>query len=323
MTQALLSETLKSQKNWLITTHKGPDGDAVGSVVAWAAYAKQLSKDYLIVFPDEPAAYLCPFLEGYHWEVFSESKEYNSDLLFALDYNAPSRVGEQMSVWFEQQTLPKIMLDHHPNPANFVDISISIPTACSTTEVIYQTLESIGQLDAIDLPMAKGLYLGLMTDTGSFRFPSVSAYTHRMTAHLLALGLEQHFIHEAVYDVNSVTRLQLRGYAIAEKLKLYPAERIGIMSLNKDELRRFAYQKGDTEGLVNVILSIEGYDAGIFLMETDEGVKLSFRSKGQRFVNEFAQIHFNGGGHQYAAGGYYAGTLSEALAKLESLKDQL
>jgi phosphoesterase RecJ-like protein len=162
-----------------------------------------------------------------------------------------------------------------------------------------------------------------MTDTGSFRFPSVSAYTHRMTAHLLALGLEQHLIHEAVYDVNSVTRLQLRGFAIAEKLKLYPMQRLGIMSLNKEELKRFDYQKGDTEGLVNVILSIEGYDAGVFLMETEEGVKLSFRSKGGRFVNEFAQTHFNGGGHQYAAGGFENGSLNETLAKLESLIDQL
>ena len=323
MTQNLIRSALEQHNKWLITTHKGPDGDAVGSVVAWAAYAKQLSKDYLILFPDQPAAYLCPFLEGYEWAVFSADKAYSGDLLFALDYNAASRVGEQMAVWFEQQTLTKVMLDHHPNPAPFVQIPISIPDACSTTEVIYHVLEDLEQLDRIDLAMAKGLYLGLMTDTGSFRFPSVSAYTHRMTAHLLALGLEQHLIHEAVYDVNSVTRLQLRGFAIAEKLKLYPMQRLGIMSISKEELKRFDYQKGDTEGLVNVILSIEGYDAGVFLMETEEGVKLSFRSKGGRFVNEFAQKHFNGGGHQYAAGGFENGSLNETLAKLESLIDHL
>jgi phosphoesterase RecJ-like protein len=144
-----------------------------------------------------------------------------------------------------------------------------------------------------------------------------------MTAHLLSLGLAQHEIHEAVYDVNSVTRLQLRGYAIAEKLQLYQEIGVGVLSLNNEELKRFNYQKGDTEGLVNVILSIEGYNVGVFLMETEDGVKMSFRSKGQRFVNAFAQAHFNGGGHQYAAGGFYEGTLSAALAKLESLIDQL
>lgn len=323
MTPNHLSSTLQSQQNWLITTHKGPDGDAVGSVVAWAAYAQRCSKDYLIVFPDQPAAYLCPFLEGYHWEVFQADKHYAFDLLFALDYNAPSRVGQEMSGFVANYPATKVMLDHHPGPEAFCELMISHPKACSTTEVIYKTLEDLGQLSLINLAMAKGLYLGLLTDTGSFRFPSVSAYTHQMTAHLLTLGLAHHEIHEAVYDVNSVTRLQLRGYAIAEKLQLYPEIGVGVLSLNKEELKRFNYQKGDTEGLVNVILSIEGYHFGVFLMETEDGVKMSFRSKGQRFVNAFAQAHFNGGGHQYAAGGFYEGTLSAALSKLESLIDQL
>jgi phosphoesterase RecJ-like protein len=323
MTQNLLSSTLESQQNWLITTHKGPDGDAVGSVVAWAAYAKRRHKNYLILFPDQPAAYLCPFLEGYNWEVFDVNKAYHYDLLFSLDYNAPSRVGQEMSDFVANYPAVKVMMDHHPGPEDFCQITISNPKACSTTEVIYQTLEALAQRDQIDLHVAKGLYLGLLTDTGSFRFPSVSAYTHQMVAHLLDLGLEHHLIHEAIYDVNSVTRLQLRGYAIAEKLQLYPNYRIGIMSLSKEDLKRFDYQKGDTEGLVNVILSIEGYDLGVFLMETEDGVKFSFRSKGQRYVNTFAQVHFNGGGHQYAAGGFFAGSLKDALAKLESLIDQI
>jgi phosphoesterase RecJ-like protein len=323
MTQNLLSSTLDSQQNWLITTHKGPDGDAVGSVVAWAAYAKRRHKNYLILFPDHPAAYLCPFLEGYNWEVFDVNKAYHYDLLFSLDYNAPSRVGQEMSDFVANYPAVKVMMDHHPGPEDFCQITISNPKACSTTEVIYQTLEALAQRDQIDLHVAKGLYLGLLTDTGSFRFPSVSAYTHQMVAHLLDLGLEHHLIHEAIYDVNSVTRLQLRGYAIAEKLQLYPNYRIGIMSLSKEDLKRFDYQKGDTEGLVNVILSIEGYDLGVFLMETEDGVKLSFRSKGQRYVNTFAQTHFNGGGHQYAAGGFLAADLNTTLAKLSSLLDQM
>jgi phosphoesterase RecJ-like protein len=323
MTQNLLSSTLDSQQNWLITTHKGPDGDAVGSVVAWAAYAKRRHKNYLILFPDQPAAYLCPFLEGYNWEVFDVNKAYHYDLLFSLDYNAPSRVGQEMSDFVANYPAVKVMMDHHPGPEDFCQITISNPKACSTTEVIYQTLEALAQRDQIDLHVAKGLYLGLLTDTGSFRFPSVSAYTHQMVAHLLDLGLEHHLIHEAIYDVNSVTRLQLRGYAIAEKLQLYPNYRIGIMSLSKEDLKRFDYQKGDTEGLVNVILSIEGYDLGVFLMETEDGVKLSFRSKGQRYVNTFAQTHFNGGGHQYAAGGFLAADLNTTLAKLSSLLDQM
>lgn len=323
MTYTNLLAQLNSQDNWLITTHKGPDGDAVGSVVAWAALAQQLGKNYLIVFPDQPAAYLCPFLEGYNWEVFAQENSYTQQLLFALDYNAPGRVGDPMSVFVTDSNATKVMLDHHPEPADFCEYTISDTAACSTTEVIYKTLEKLDLVHLLNEPMAKGLYLGLVTDTGSFRFPSVSAYTHRMVVALLETGLQHFLIHEAVYDVNSVTRLQLRGYAIAEKLELFADKRIGLISLSKEELKRFEYQKGDTEGLVNVILSIEGYEVGVFLMETDEGVKLSFRSKGGRFVNAFAQKYFAGGGHQYAAGGFSSGTLTEVLPILKNLLDQL
>lgn len=323
MTNSALYEQLSNLDNWLITTHKGPDGDAVGSVVAWATLAQQLGKNYLIVFPDQPAAYLCPFLEGYNWEVFAQENTYTHQLFFALDYNSPSRVGASMAGFVENLNVPKVMLDHHPDPAAFCQIMISDTSACSTTEVIFKTLEQLSLLHLLNEPMAKGLYLGLVTDTGSFRFPSVSAYTHRMAVSLLETGLQHFLIHEAVYDVNSVTRLQLRGYAIAEKLELFADKRIGLISLNKEELKRFAYQKGDTEGLVNVILSIEGYEVGVFLMETDEGVKLSFRSKGGRYVNAFAQKYFAGGGHQYAAGGFSSGTLTEVLPQLKNLLDQL
>ncbi len=323
MTANSLPDVLEQYDNWLITTHKGPDGDAVGSVVAWAAYAQVCQKNYLILFPDQPASYLCPFLEGYNWAVYDPEANYPFDLLFALDYNAASRVGQEMSAFVAQFPALKVMLDHHPGPEAFCEFTISQPSACSTTEVIYQTLEQLDEKGRINLAMAKGLYLGLLTDTGSFRFPSVSAQTHRMVAHLLDLGLEQHLIHEAVYDVNSVTRLQLHGYAIAEKLVLYPNFRIGIMSLSKEELKRFSYQKGDTEGLVNVILSLEGYDCGVFLMETDEGVKLSFRSKGNRFVNEFAKKHFSGGGHQYAAGGFSSSSLEATLELLQQLLPEI
>jgi phosphoesterase RecJ-like protein len=210
----------------------------------------------------------------------------------------------------------KVMLDHHPGPDTFCDLMVSKPHLCSTTQVIYECLEELGWEPYINLAMAQGIYLGLMTDTGSFRFPSVDAKTHQIAAHLLSLGLEQFKIHEAVYDVNTVSRLQLRGYAIAEKLQLFEAQGIGMISLSKEELERFNYQKGDTEGLVNVILSIANIQVAIFMMETTEGVKFSFRSKGERFVNAFAQKYFGGGGHQYAAGGFWPSDLQSALDRL-------
>ena len=311
-----LRVTLEQSKQWLITTHKGPDGDAVGSVVAWAALAQQLNKPYQIIFPDQPAAYLLPFLSAYEWSVFELTLAYEADIMFCLDYNAPGRVGEQMSDFVSGFEAIKVMLDHHPGPAAFCDIEVSRPKLCSTTQVIYECLEEMGWQQYVNLPMAQGIYLGLMTDTGSFRFPSVDAKTHQIAAHLLILGLEQFKIHEAVYDVNTVSRLQLRGYAIAEKLQLFEEQGIGIITLSKEELERFNYQKGDTEGLVNVILSIANMQVAVFMMETTEGVKFSFRSKGERFVNAFAQQYFGGGGHQYAAGGFWPSDLQTAFNRL-------
>ncbi len=311
-----LRVTLEQSKQWLITTHKGPDGDAVGSVVAWAALAQQLNKPYQIIFPDQPAAYLLPFLSAYEWSVFDLTLSYEADIMFCLDYNAPGRVGEQMSDFVSGFEATKVMLDHHPGPAAFCDIEVSRPKLCSTTQVIYECLEEMGWQQYVNLPMAQGIYLGLMTDTGSFRFPSVDAKTHQIAAHLLSLGLQQFKIHEAVYDVNTVSRLQLRGYAIAEKLQLFEEQGIGIITLSKEELERFNYQKGDTEGLVNVILSIANMQVAVFMMETTEGVKFSFRSKGERFVNAFAQQYFGGGGHQYAAGGFWPSDLQTAFNRL-------
>ena len=315
MVQDLRSK-LEQSKQWLITTHKGPDGDAVGSVVAWAALAQQLNKPYQIIFPDQPAAYLLPFLSAYEWSVFDVTLSYEADIMFCLDYNSPGRVGEAMSDFIVSFSAKKVMLDHHPGPDSFCDFTISKPHLCSTTQVIYECLEELGWLHYVNLPMAQGIYLGLMTDTGSFRFPSVDAKTHQIAAHLLSLGLEQYKIHEAVYDVNTVSRLQLRGFAIAEKLPLFEAQGIGIITLSKEELERFNYQKGDTEGLVNVILSIANMQVAVFMMETTEGVKFSFRSKGERFVNAFAQQYFGGGGHQYAAGGFWPSDLQAALDRL-------
>ncbi len=318
-----LKAQLEKATNWLITTHKGPDGDAVGSVLAWATLAQQMQKPYLILFPDQPAAYLLPFLSQVKWEVYELEKAYQADAIFCLDYNAPSRVGGKMQDFVASFPATKVMLDHHPGPEAFCDFTISKTTVCSTTQVIYECLEEIGLLQHLNLAMAEGIYLGLMTDTGSFRFPSVNSKTHQIVAHLYDLGLEAHKIHEAVYDVNTVGRLQLRGYAIAEKLQLFEDKGLGIITLSRAELDKFNYQKGDTEGLVNVILSIANMQVGIFMMETEEGVKFSFRSKGGRYVNAFAQQYFSGGGHQYAAGGFWPSTLDIALERLHQYMHEL
>ncbi len=324
-----LKNLIQQTKKPLITTHKSPDGDAIGSSVAWYNYLQTLGQTPLLILPDAPPAFLLPFLSGVQFMVYESevtailalTDDY--DACYCLDFNHPSRVGKDMESIFEKIKAPKIMLDHHQDPSDFCAITISEPTLCSTAQLVFEVIENLGDLDKIDVEIGRGIYLGIVTDTGSFRFPSVDVNTHRIAGHLINLGLKHFEIHEAVYDVNTVGRLQLRGYAIAEKMVFHPTLPIGWISLTKEELERFNYEKGDTEGLVNVLLSIEGIQVGIFLSEQKDGVKMSFRSKGNYFVNQFAGKYFNGGGHQYAAGGKSEDSLDVTLTRLVSLLEEL
>ena len=324
-----LKQIVSTTKKAIILAHKSPDGDAVGSSIAWNVFLKKLNIETLVVFPDQPAPFLLPFLEGLealYFDKDSESiKEFATEgtTLFCLDFNTESRVGAEAEVWISNYSGKRVMLDHHPFPSDFCDVTISRTKVCSTAQLVYECIEEMGYLELMDSNLGEGIYLGIMTDTGSFRYPSVDAKTHLILAHLMQLGLQHFKIHEAIFDVNTIDRLQLRGFAIAEKLVCIPGKPIAYMSMTKEELGRFNYQKGDTEGLVNVILSIEGFSIAAFFMETNDGVKISFRSKGDYFVNEFSSRNFQGGGHQYAAGGFSPDSLAITLERFESLIGEL
>ena len=324
-----LKTALNQSNKILITTHKSPDGDAIGSSVAWFHFLKAQGKEALIVLPDEPADFLLPFLKNVDFLIYEKDQAKvdvvlaDFDLVFCLDYNAPSRVGKQMEALLEKVKCKKVMIDHHQNPAEFCEIVISRPEICSTAQLIYECIEELGAKDFLNKSCCEAIYLGILTDTGSFRYPSVTAKTHLILANLLEMGVVHFKIHEEIFDVNTLDKIQLRAYAIANKFEKIPGLPIGLISLSSDELQRFNYQKGDTEGLVNVILSIEGISIAIFLMEAQEGIKMSFRSKGAFFVNDFAEKNFSGGGHKYAAGGFSSDTLNVTISRFKSLLDEL
>jgi phosphoesterase RecJ-like protein len=324
-----LKQIVSTTKKAIILAHKSPDGDAVGSSIAWNVFLKKLNIETLVVFPDQPAPFLLPFLEGVEVLYFDKDNEAIKEFategatLFCLDFNTESRVGAEAEAWISNYSGKRVMLDHHPFPSDFCDVTISRTKVCSTAQLVYECIEEMGCLELMDSNLGQGIYLGIMTDTGSFRYPSVNAKTHLILAHLMQLGLQHFKIHEAIFDVNTIDRLQLRGFAIAEKLVCIPGKPIAYMSMTKEELVRFNYQKGDTEGLVNVILSIEGFSIAAFFMETNDGVKISFRSKGDYFVNEFSSRNFQGGGHQYAAGGFSPDSLEKTLERFESLIGEL
>ncbi|MEY5133428.1 MAG: hypothetical protein RLZZ198_1432 [Bacteroidota bacterium] len=325
-----LKELLVSPNRFIVLAHKSPDGDAVGSAAGFYKFLLNLSCKARVVLPDLPSDTLLPFMADTDCLYFSEHPDevkvlfQESTVLICLDFNAASRVGD-MQTLIERFSGVKVMIDHHPEPEPFADLMISDVTNSSTCQLIYECIEQMGLTDSIDQHVARALYLGIMTDTGSFRFPSVNAKTHHILADLISTGIAHWQIHQDVYDNNRIDQLQLRGYAISEKLVLLNKDKnpipAGFISLTKEELLRFNYKTGDTEGLVNVILSIEGIKVGVLIQEKTDGIKMSFRSKDGVFVNELAKQHFNGGGHKYAAGGISFDSMEVTLSRLLSLME--
>jgi phosphoesterase RecJ-like protein len=322
-------ETLKKyiaeSKDCVIIAHKSPDGDSVGSSLGLYHYLKEKGLNVRICHPDPAPLFL-------HWLTGAESilnaEEHKdevkgfmekADLIFCLDFNDTSRVGS-LSKSLQNATAKKVMIDHHLHPKDEFDLQFSDTKACSTAQLITQMIIGLGDQALIDATIGTPLYCGIMTDTGSFRFSSVTPETHEIIAILMRAGVESYKVHESVFDTNTLSRLKLRGYATNDKLKLIQGGRTAIMSLTQSELEKFNYQKGDTEGLVNIGLSIAGVDRSIFFKESDGIIKISFRSKGiDNPVNQIASDYFGGGGHANAAGGKWEGSMDEAIAKFKQV----
>lgn len=311
-----------SPKNIVITAHKNPDGDAIGASLALVHYLRSLGHQATAVMPNDYPDFL-HWLAG-HDEVLvfdkmrklARGKIEEADVLIAVDYNAPSRIGS-MEENFVESKAQKIMIDHHLNPESFTDISYSRPDVGSSCELIYHIIEGLDDLDTLNKDIATCIYTGIMTDTGSFRFASTTSKTHEIAAQLLRYNIQHHLIHQNVYDQNPIDRLRLIGYALSEKMELWAEDSVAVFALNKKELLKHGAKKGYTEGLVNYGLSIGTVELSIFLKEEQGNIKLSFRSKGDFPANELASQHFNGGGHLNAAGGILKGRIDELMPEIK------
>lgn len=322
-------EAIQTAKNIVITSHRSPDGDSIGSSIAMLNLCETLGKSAVICHPDPAPDFLLwlPKTEAIlnfesNQEAIVDEFE-KADLILCLDYNEPKRIGDEMGELLVNSSAKKVLIDHHLNPADFTDITYSDPTVGSTCELIFRVLEDAKRTDLLTIPMGAAIYLGIMTDTGSFRFPSVHPRTHAILAQLLEVGVKHYEIHENVFDTNTVDRLRIRGYACSEKLELIHNNKVAIISLTRTELDRLNYTKGDTEGLVNVALSIQGVKAAAFFNEGDGYIKISFRSKGkENAVNVMTSDYFQGGGHANAAGGKFDGTMEDAIALFKKVVGQ-
>jgi phosphoesterase RecJ-like protein len=323
---------IRSIRKAAITVHQGPDGDAVGSALAWAAILRKLNVEAHIIAPDAMPDFLL-WMPGAHSVITYDKNETEgkaairaAEAIFCLDFNAPDRLSHAEQA-VKDAELPITVIDHHRFPTAFAKYYYIDDSASSTAELVYRIVVEMGLEALLDKDIATCLYTGIATDTGSFRFPSVTPAVMRIAAHLMELGVDHSRVHIELFDNNSEDMTRLRGYALSEKLVVLPQASTAYISLSEQELRRFNFKKGYTEGLVNQALAIKGVHLAALFTEGDGLIKISLRSHGSVDVNAMARAHFNGGGHVNAAGGRSRETMAAVVKRFEAvatvMKDQI
>ena len=320
-----IKKLLETPKKIAIIPHRSPDGDAMGSTLALYHFLLKGNHQPTVISPNEFPNFL-EWLPASETVLIYENDRVNTtkilneaELVFTLDFNSLYRTGDMEQV-LKKLTVPFIMIDHHQKPDEYAAFTYSDTAFGSTCEMIYNFIEFLDKKELIDKPIATCLYTGILTDSGSFRYPKTTGTTHRIVAEFIDLGIENTEIPNLLFDNASYNRLQLLGRAL-QNMKVLPEFKTSYITLSQKELDEFNYEKGDTEGIVNYGLTIKGIVfAVIFIEHNDENIiKISFRSQGNFDVNQFARDHFNGGGHINAAGGKSNLSMEETVKKFENL----
>ena len=327
-----IKSLLSKKKDIVIIPHKNPDGDAIGASTGLKNYFDNFNHNVEIISPNKFPDFLKWMDPDNQIKIFSEDenciqKIINADIIFTLDFNNLVRISS-MKEQVEKSNAIIIMIDHHENPCNYADFMYSVPEMSSTCEMIYHFIDKLGDKDKIDKNIAKSLYAGIMTDTGSFKFPSTTHVTHKVVSNLLKTGISHFEIHNQIYDNNKRERIQLLSFALSQ-IKIIEDLNTCYISLSQKNLDKFNYEKGDTEGIVNYGLSIKNIKFAVIFMENsnEKVIRISLRSRGNFNVNEFSKNIFGGGGHKNAAGAISKKTLSKTidyfLKSLNNYKEQL
>ncbi len=320
----ILKDKLVGSKNILISTHVNSDGDAIGSTLAMAGILKKLGKKVNIVTPND-------FPEFLHWMegvrdilVYFRKKDTvaklaaEADLLLCIDFSDSRRL-EQAEEVITGSRAYKVLIDHHPDPADFTDLIISDTKIGSSAEIVYNLLKDMGYEHLIDKNIAEDLYTGIMTDTGNFNYASSYPEIWNTVAELLKKGVDKDDIYSKVYDNYSEKRMRLMGYCLYEKMELLKEYNTAIIGLAIDEMNRFDHEPGDTEGFVNMPFSIRGVKLTAMFIEKKDHIRISLRSKGGFSVNELSRKYLNGGGHDNAAGGELKMSLEDAVSHFKEI----
>jgi bifunctional oligoribonuclease and PAP phosphatase NrnA len=320
----------------VIITHFKPDADALGSSLGLAGFLKKKGHKVQVITPSDYPNFLS-WMPG-NEEVIALSKESNepekkaadsigkANVIFCLDFSGLGRINS-LGELVRKAKAKKVLIDHHLEPEKFADFIQWDPKSASTSGLVFELIKELDEESQIDEGIANCLYAGLMTDTGGFRHNNTTQKEFLIASELVGMGANPSEVARLIYDTSSLERLQLIGYVLSEKLKVLPEYHTAYMLITSDELKKFGSQTGDTEGLVNYGLSINGIRFAVLMYDRKEEIKLSLRSIGNFSVNEFARKHFEGGGHKNASGGSSRLTLEQTLQKfldlLPDYKEQL
>ena len=316
---------LTEPRSIAITMHQKPDPDAMGSALGLYHFLLQFGHTVNVVSPTNWADFLdwMPAndkvldYENYKQKEKADTILTNAEWLFCLDFNTISRT-RTMATTIKNLSCTKILIDHHQQPElESFDYGVSDVTKSSTCEMVYDFIIKSGHADKINIETAECLYAGVMGDTGSFRYPSASASLHRMVATLKEKGLLHTPVHDNIYDNYLENRLRFIGHVLQNRMEIMYEYNAALIAVPKNDLIKYDIKTGDTEGLVNYPLSIQGIRLAAIVIDRDEERKWSFRSKGDIDVNTFARENFNGGGHFNASGGRTYDSLEKTVQKFK------
>jgi phosphoesterase RecJ-like protein len=319
-----LKSLLSIPKNIVITTHRNPDGDAIGSSLGLYHYLNQLGHTVRVMAPSEYPDFLSWMPDADKILIYDidpeECKELldAADIIFALDYNALDRVDKMGEVIAQQKKTVTVMIDHHLYPENFADYVLSDTTASSTCELIYDFIRLLDDLKRINLAIGDSLFTGILTDTGSFKY-STSSKLFRIVADLLDRGVDDTRLQDLIFNSMNEKNLRLLGHCLYNRMEILDEFHTGIITLTKEDYEEYNIQRGDTEGIVNFLLKLRNVKMAAFIHEQPKITKISLRSKGDFSVQDIARQHFKGGGHKNASGGASFTGLQSTLKKFKAL----
>ncbi len=304
----------------VIVTHTNPDGDAVGSSLAWAELLRGLGHRVTCIVPNK-YPYFLDWMPGIgdvlvfknDTDGRAERAVAEADMIFCLDFNAITRLENLSDTIAANTTARRVLIDHHLSPADGFDLVFSYPDASSTCYLVYNLIVELFGIGALSKSMAESLYVGMMTDTGNFAFSSLTSGLFRAVAVLIERGINIPDIHNNVYNAYTEGRARLFGYVIDRKMETIEEGTVAYMSLLEHEMRRFGFQQGDSEGFVNYALTIKKMKMSAMFLAHRKFIRVSLRSRGDVDVNLFARRYFNGGGHRNAAGGKSFVSMQETI----------